>query len=414
MVYVAHDLAVVAQISDRIAVMYGGRIVEEGSARQILRHPRHPYTRGLLTSIPDHVKPRALEPMPGVAVQVGDRPSGCSFAPRCELKIHRCEVRVPDLRAVRAGQQVRCVRAEEVADPQSKPLDLVESSVSTQPEVLTVSGLRAEHKWLGGSVVAARDVHFVIRHGECLALVGESGSGKTTIARTIAGLHPASAGDIKLHGESLGGNLRHRTAEQRRQIQMIFQNPSDALNPRHTIHAAIGRPARFLRGLSAAAADAEVRRLLELVRLPSGLARRYPSELSGGERQRVGIARALAAEPQLIICDEITSALDVSVQAAVLKLLDELRRDMGLSLLFITHDLGVVATVADGVIVLDSGDICEEGAVQSVLNSPQHPYTQRLLKAAPSITGVLESWGDEENGDSPVPTALAEQDVEHS
>ena len=408
MVYVAHDLAVVAQISDRIAVMYGGRIVEEGLARQILRHPRHPYTRGLLTSIPDHVKPRALDPMPGVAVGVGDRPGGCCFAPRCELRIERCEERVPDLRAVNGEQQVRCVRAEDVADPDAQPLSLAASGVSSKAEVLTVSGLRAEHKWLGGSVVAARDVHFVIRHGECLALVGESGSGKTTIARTIAGLHPASAGDLKLHGEPLGANLRQRTAEQRRRIQMIFQNPSDALNPRHTIHASIARPARFLRGLSAAAADEEVGRLLELVRLPAGLARRYPVELSGGELQRVGIARALAAEPELIICDEITSALDVSVQAAVLKLLGELRTSMGLSLLFITHDLGVVATVADGVIVLDSGEICEEGPVRGVLSSPRHPYTQRLLQAAPSITSVLEGWSDEEGSVSAVPAAVVD------
>jgi peptide/nickel transport system ATP-binding protein len=253
-----------------------------------------------------------------------------------------------------------------------------------------VSNLRAEHRGRRETIVAAEDVSFEIERGRCVALVGESGSGKTTIARTIVGLHPISAGEIRLGGEILAEHARHRSREQRRRVQIIFQNPGDALNPRQTVGTAIARPARVLRRLNADEAGVEVERLLELVRLPQQLSDRYPTELSGGERQRVGIARALAANPDVVVCDEITSALDVSVQAAVLELLGDLCDKLELALLFITHDLGVVATVADHVLVLDSGHVCEAGATQAILQSPKHAYTRRLLAAAPSISQILE------------------------
>jgi peptide/nickel transport system ATP-binding protein len=224
--------------------------------------------------------------------------------------------------------------------------------------------------------------------------VGESGSGKTTIARTIAGLHPVGGGTVLLHVERLPALAQRRSRVQRRTIQMVFQNPSDALNSRQTIGQAISRPARLLRGLNRPETEAEVDRLLGLVRLPPAAASRFPFELSGGEKQRVGIARALAADPSVIVCDEITSALDVSVQAAVLELLSELREDFGLSLLFITHDLGVVANIADQVLVLEKGLVTEQGATSSVLQSPRRPYTQRLLEAAPSVSHALSLWGD--------------------
>jgi peptide/nickel transport system ATP-binding protein len=267
----------------------------------------------------------------------------------------------------------------------------------TQP-VLTISRLRAVHRGRGETVVAADDISFAIGRGRCVALVGESGSGKTTIARSIAGLHPIASGEIRLGDELLATETRKRTVEQRRRIQLIFQNPSDALNPKQRIRTIIGRPAQALRGLGAAAARAEVDRLLETVRLPKRLADRYPSELSGGERQRVGIARALAAEPELIICDEITAALDVSVQAAVLSLLAELREQLGLALLFITHDLGVVATIADQVLVLEDGVICESGSTETVLSHPEREYTTMLLAAAPSISVALDAWDSLEEG----------------
>jgi peptide/nickel transport system ATP-binding protein len=294
---------------------------------------------------------------------------------------------MPPLEPVGPGHDARCYEWEHSPELRLEFQELAARLIPEHP-VLTVDNLRAEHRSRAGVVVAAEDVSFAVGRGECVALVGESGSGKTTIARTIAGLHPVGGGEIRLDGEPLANLARRRDVEQRRRVQMVFQNPSEALNPRHTVRATVARPLGLLRSLKGAAADAEVDRLLEQVRLPRHLADRYPLELSGGERQRVGIARALAARPDVMICDEITSALDVSVQAAVLKLLDELRDELGLSLLFITHDLGVVASVADRVLVLEAGRICEQGSVASVLQAPEHPYTQRLLESAPSVTAL--------------------------
>ena len=314
-VYVSHDLAVVASIADRVAVMYEGRIVEEGDATQVITRPQHEYTRRLVASIPQLVERRR------------------------------------DVR--RTGGAA----------------------------ILSVEGLHAAH----GRVPVVDDVSFELTRGECLAIVGESGSGKTTIARCVAGLHQPSAGAIRLDGEQLAPRARSRTREQRRRLQIVFQNPYDSLNPRRRIRDEIARPARLLRGISAADAEADVARLLERVRLSTRLADRFPGELSGGERQRVAIARALAAGPELLVCDEITSALDVSVQATVLELLQELRAELGLSLLFISHDLAVVGTVADDVLVLESGCVRETGPTSKVLSSPQDDYTRRLLEAAPSL-----------------------------
>jgi peptide/nickel transport system ATP-binding protein len=306
------------------------------------------------------------------------------------MRIDACERAVPELRAVAAGHLARCIRADEVTPPPQRLIAL-ESAVRLRSKAaLTVSNLSAEHRGRKETVVAAEQVSFEIEKGRCVALVGESGSGKTTIARTIVGLHAIAGGDIRLGEEKLAARARQRTREQRRRIQIVFQNPGDALNPRQNVGTAIARPARGLRGLSARDATAEVSRLLELVRLPQRLVERYPAELSGGERQRVGIARALAANPDVVICDEVTSALDVSVQAAVLKLLSDLRNELELTLLFITHDLGVVAAVADEVLVLDRGRVCESGPTDTILHHPTRDYTKRLLAAAPSISHILD------------------------
>jgi peptide/nickel transport system ATP-binding protein len=384
MVYVSHDLAVVAQVADRIAVMYAGRIVEEGPAATVLSEPRHPYTRGLIASIPDHVTPRRLRGMPGIAAGVGEHPAGCAFAPRCPQKVDRCEAEQPPLEEIGDARSVRCFEWR-----RTPVLELAERAsprpIGTAKPLLAVEGLRAEHGGRFATVVAADDVSFEVAAGECVALVGESGSGKTTIARCIAGLHPPAAGRILLDGEVLAGMAKGRERDQRRRIQIVFQNPYDSLNPRHRVSDAVARPARVLRELSQEQAMREVAALLERVRLPARVARRFPGELSGGERQRVAIARALAAHPDLLVCDELTSALDVSVQAAVLEVLAELRADLGLSLLFISHDLGVVASVADRVLVLDRGVICEQGPVEQLLQSPEHPYTRQLIEAAPRL-----------------------------
>jgi peptide/nickel transport system ATP-binding protein len=386
LVYVSHDLAVIAEIASRVAVMYAGRVVEDGPAATVIAAPRHPYAVGLISSVPDHLVPRRLGGIPGVAVGVGDRPPGCAFAPRCTQRIPACDEAMPALARIAEGHLVRCIRWQTTPPLRINPRADLTHSLEGQPPVLSVEALRAEHRARHGVVVAADGVTLSVAAGECVALVGESGSGKTTIARCVVGLHAPSRGRILLDGAQLRPLARQRSREERRSIQIVFQNPYDSLNPRRSVEDAVTWPLRSLRGQQASEANAEVKTLLERVRLPARIATRFPAELSGGERQRVAIARALAAGPSLLVCDEVTSALDVSVQAAVLDLLAELRRDLELSMLFITHDLGVVSSVADRVLVLEVGVLCEEGSVNEVLSAPKNDYTRRLIAAAPSLT----------------------------
>jgi peptide/nickel transport system ATP-binding protein len=387
MVYVSHDLAVVARMADRIVVMYAGRVVENGPVDEVISRPRHPYTRALVGAIPDVRRPRALQGIPGVAVGVGEWPAGCAFAPRCAFSQERCHAAVPELEEAAARHSVRCVRWDELELAEAGPGGARAASPAAAggAPLLEVSGLKVEYRSGRTRNLAVRGVSFAIEAGTCVALVGESGSGKTTIGRCIAGLHVPTTGRIVFDGDELHGAARSRTLDQRRRIQIVFQNPFESLNPRHRVGASIERPLRVLRKLSRADAAREVEALLERVRLPARVAGRFPVELSGGERQRVAIARALAAKPDLLVCDEVTSALDVSVQAAVLELLTELQRDLRLSMLFITHNLGVVACVSDSVLVMDRGSLCESGGVREVLSTPTDDYTRRLLGAAPCL-----------------------------
>jgi peptide/nickel transport system ATP-binding protein len=383
-IYVSHDLAVVGEVADEIAVMYAGRIVEKGPSAQIISNPRHPYSRGLVASIPDHLEPRTLRGIPGVVVGVGDRPVGCAFAPRCELRVPECETAVPNLEAVSNDHTVRCIRWRDTPELVLEGRRVFVKRTLSAP-LLAVTGLRAEHRTRNGLVVAADDVSFTIAPHECLAIVGESGSGKTTIARCVAGLHAPTSGSMTFDGDLLAPVAKRRTRELRRRLQIVFQNPYESLNPKQTVDQTIRQPLRLFDRVRGKQAGTRVLELLDQVRLPRRLATSFPSELSGGERQRVAIARALAARPDLLICDEVTSALDVSVQAVVLNLLTELRRDLGLALLFITHDLGVVASISDYVLVLERGSTREEGSVEQVLSSPTDEYTRRLLASAPSL-----------------------------
>jgi peptide/nickel transport system ATP-binding protein len=386
MVYVSHDLAVVAGMADRITVMYAGRVVESGPAAEVIERPRHPYTRALVAAIPDVHNPRALQGIPGVSVGVGEWPDGCAFAPRCVHAQDRCLEAVPSLDAVGPGHGVRCVRWEELVghQPRADGGRAATDATGVEP-LLGVEGLSVVYR--GGRLdrPAVDDVSFAIEPGRCVALVGESGSGNTTIGRCIAGLHQPTAGVIRFDGVPLPGAARSRSLDQRRRIQIVFQNPYESLNPRRRVAEEIERPLRVLRKLGQADARREVGELLERVRLPTRVMDRFPGELSGGERQRVAIARALAPKPELLVCDEVTSALDVSVQAAVLELLTELQRELHLSMLFITHNLGVVACVADTVLVMDRGRLCESGPVARVLSDPADEYTRRLLAAAPRL-----------------------------
>jgi peptide/nickel transport system ATP-binding protein len=384
MVYVSHDLSVVGSVAGRIAVMYAGRVVEHGPTERILRRPRHPYARGLIASVPDHVRRRRIVAMPGVALGVGADAPGCAFAPRCPQRVDRCDREVPGMLPVEQAHGVRCFEWERTPAATFEPaLEMVAPAAAETP-LLAVRGLEATYR-SRRQIVKAAEVSFDVRHGESVALVGESGSGKTTIARCVAGLHIPDAGEILLDGEPLAPHARSRPLAHRRRVQIVFQNPNASLNPDHTVEHAVARPLQLLLDANREDARREVRRLLELVRLPASVASRYPREISGGERQRVAIARALAARPDLVICDEITSALDVSVQAAVLEVLADLRAELRLALLFISHDLGVVGTIADRILVLKDGVLREEGATGDLLAEPADPYTRLLVASAPRV-----------------------------
>lgn len=383
MIYVTHDLSVVSQIADRVAVMYSGRIVEIGPAAAVLKGPRHPYTSGLLAATPDYARPTVLKGIRGSAADSSIALQGCRFAPRCDLKVDRCLSGQPTLVAadhtmVRCYEWPRTTKLEGVSVLRSKQIEAGRPQLELKN---VVAGYR-------GGITVCRDVSFKIEEGECVALVGQSGSGKSTLVRVCAGLHAPKSGIIEFAGIALPALAAHRSREMRRGVQMIFQNPRESLNPRHTIAESIARSAKVLLGYSQSKARSRANELLELVRLNSAVGERYPDELSGGQLQRAAIARALAADPKVLICDEVTSALDVSVQAAVLELLAELQQRLKLSILFVTHDLGVVSSIAQRVLVFDRGQIVEQGDAIDVLHRPKNDYTRMLLAAAPSMSSV--------------------------
>lgn len=384
LIYVTHDLAAVSTIADTVAVMYAGRIVERGPLPGVLGEPRHPYTVGLMESVPDHGRPTKLHGLPGTALGVGHWPRGCPFEPRCRQARADCKAAMPDFEAVRPGHEVRCFHWQQTP-PVAEHEPLTRRTRTDSAAVLAVDGLRAVHGRGANQVIAAASVSLTVRPGECVALVGESGSGKTTIARCIAGLHKPAAGSVTLDGQVLAAMAGDRTRAQRQRLQFVFQNPYESLNPRHTVGAILSHAAAVLRGIDGRAAHLEAARVLDEVRLPAASLKRYPGELSGGERQRIAIARALIAEPTVLICDEITSALDVSVQAAVLDLLGNLQAAHGLAMVFITHNLGVVASIADKMLVLNHGSICEMGDVDQLIAHPADEYTKNLLAAAPRL-----------------------------
>jgi peptide/nickel transport system ATP-binding protein len=403
-VYVSHDLAVVASIADHVAVMYGGYVVEHAATATLFAHPRHPYTARLLRAIPQvTAQRRRLEQIPGTAVGVLDRPTGCPFAPRCDSVVDACRERVPAVTVVAPQHSLRCVNPEPILPAKVGPsADQAEPS-PTGAELLTVSGLNA---WYPGGAgvfgvtakptdnkLIVQDVSFTLGSSECFGVVGESGSGKTTLARCVGGLHPHWSGAIKLEGADLAPAVRNRSMSAQRDIQIVFQNPTASLNPRMTVFDALRHVLHRLRAVDGISAQRrEASALLDLVRLPSRLLDSYPRELSGGEKQRVAIARALAPRPRLLLCDEITSALDVSVQAAIIDLIRELRRELeGLAVLFISHDLAVVRAVADTIAVMRNGVVVEQGSPEVILFNPQADYTQELLAAIPQMPFTMDT-----------------------
>jgi peptide/nickel transport system ATP-binding protein len=386
-VYVSHDLAVVATLARRVAVMYAGRIEELGPKNALFTASAHPYTRRLVEAIPEVSGAHQLVGIPGAAPRPGQRPPGCFFEPRCSYAVERCRVEFPPVEEVAVGHEVRCHEHERVLGDSlaprvpARPLpDLV--AVET---LLDAQGVSASH----GPRRVLFDVDLSIRPHECIALVGESGSGKTTLARCIAGLHASWEGEILFEGRPLPRGARLRDRATRQHIQYVFQSPYASLNPRKTVGQIVSQPVRLFLDPGRRELRGRTVEALALVRLAESVVDRYPHELSGGERQRVAIARALVANPHLLICDEVTSALDVSVQAAIVDLLAELQRELGLGLLFVTHNLALIRTIAQEVAVMSEGRIVERGRAAEVLDRPRANYTRRLLSDTPSLEAAL-------------------------
>jgi peptide/nickel transport system ATP-binding protein len=381
MLYVTHDLGLLAQIADRVAVMYAGQIVEVAPTADLFAAPRHPYTRGLIGSIAriddsSGVPPR---PMRGL-LQRHSLPPGCPFAPRCDFSLQSCVESRQSLEPAGFNRTVACWRWRDIGEPDAGNGRLPPVPSRNARPLLSLDHVSIRY---GRSTPAVRDVSFSISEGETFALVGESGSGKSTIARAISGLVPMCEGKLTLRSELLPGSLRERTKEQRRVIQFIFQNPDASLNPRARIGDILARPIEFFFAPSPAEMRAGVEAVLADVRLDGRYADRFGDQLSGGERQRVAIARALVARPLILLCDEILSALDVSVQANILALLHELKLERGIAMLMISHDLAVVRMLADRVGVLFHGQIMEVGTREEVFQPPYHPYTHSLLQSIP-------------------------------
>lgn len=395
MLYVSHDLGVISRVCDKVAVMYSGEVVLLGSAKQVLHSPRHPYAHGLLASIPrlnQRSLPLALDgrpPMPGEAI------TGCAFSDRCALADTTCRTTLPPLESLDSGEVVRCFHSEKIGRlSRSSVAPLLDAPTGKRVgnaalKMNDVSISYAKRNFLTTLLgnrktppATVDGINVNIVEGETLGLVGESGSGKSTILKSIAGLISPKAGTITLNGEvRLAARVEDRPAVNQRQIQLIFQNPDDSLNPRHTVAQILAQPLRLYFGLSGAELRQRSNELLEKVRLGEHYLERLPSQLSGGEKQRVAVARAFAAEPEIVLCDEVTSALDVSVQAAVLNLLNELKVQQGTTYIFVSHDLAVVKAISDRVAVLYQGRLCEIGSTESVYKAPFHPYTDVLLGA---------------------------------
>jgi peptide/nickel transport system ATP-binding protein len=384
-VYVSHDLAVVAQLADQTAVMYAGRLVEHSTTTSIFQGARHPYTVGLLKAVPSSARSEILVGIEGRPPRPGRWPSGCTFADRCATAVDECRQEVPALRDLSDAEphEVRCYFPR-------PPLSVTEAKVpvpalaGSPDAVLTVRNLAARY----GHKEVLTDVSFDVAAGRCTAVVGQSGSGKTTLARSLVGLHTTWTGDVEFGGERLGSDPRRRTKEQRRTVQYVFQNPYSSLNPRMTVRENLEEPLRYFFARMSRKERAEmVHQVLQKVALSTEYTERMPQQLSGGERQRVAVGRALIVDPQMMVCDEITSALDVSVQALLIEQLRQLQIDRALSMVFITHNLAVVRSIAQDVVVLSGGVIVERGPVDQVLNHPTHEYTRQLLADLPSTEG---------------------------
>lgn len=394
MILITHDLSVAFSMADRVYVLYAGQLLEQADSARMLAEPLHPYTRGLLESDPPlgH-RAASLYSMPGSVPQASTVLHSCPFADRCAWVTEACRTAATPLRepAGVEGRSTACIRIEEIrpqlaaatVPPAAAPDGEPSNSAPDPDAFLSVRDLRKEFRRGGRTVVALDGVSIDVARGESVGIVGESGSGKTTLGRSIVGLETPTAGSITIDGtdasdyDSLG---RSTVARLRSSVQMAFQDPFSTLSPARSIGSVLREALRLD---DPAASRAQVEELLELVGLPGSYARRKPAALSGGERQRVALARALARKPELIVCDEIVSALDVSVQAQILNLLNRLRTELGVGYVFITHDLAVVRQITDRVYVLHRGRLVEHGPTGDVLDEPREDYTRSLVASVP-------------------------------
>jgi peptide/nickel transport system ATP-binding protein len=402
--YISHNLGVIAQLCQTVTVMYGGEVMVDGAVADIFRQPLHPYTIGLLNSLPRLGQTKTQAPLqsieghpPGLHKTA---PRACVFAARCAFAIEKCQQEKPPLEQTDQNRAIRCHRWREIRDgqvdigPRPEPHPSPDAARPAREGLLAIKNLSKHYPARPdlGQVLrresppplrAVDGVNLSVQAGRTLGLVGESGSGKTSLARLLVGLNQRTGGEIDLGGVSITQLARARRPEVLAQLQMVFQNPQQSLNPYLSVGQALRRPLMKLRGLKRAAADEMARKLLAAVNLPPDYADRYPPALSGGEKQRVAIARAFASQPALIVADEPVSALDVSVQAAILNLLARLQEEQDTAYLFISHDLAVVGYLADYVAVMYLGQIVEVGYTWEVFGPPLHPYTEALLSALP-------------------------------
>jgi peptide/nickel transport system ATP-binding protein len=388
--FVSHNLGIVARMCERVGVLYAGRLIEEGPATELFHAPRHPYTLALLRCMPRMGMRKdvdRLDPIPGSLPPIGVEIAGCVYAERCPIARDRCREEPPPIEPVAPGHGSRCFFHEEVPgiparthvdDQDAVPLAATDGVLLKLDDVVKAYG-SGQHQ-----VTACAGIDLEVGRGEVLGLVGESGSGKTSLAKCIVGLLAPSAGAIEFDESDVTSGRRPREA--RRRLQMVFQNPDNALNPSHTVRTILRRSLELLAGIQGRdRQDEQMTDLVQSVRLEPRHLDVRPSALSGGLKQRVAIARSFAGSPSLILCDEPTSALDVSVQAAILNLLVDLQRREGVSYVFISHDLAVVRYVADRIAVMYLGQIVDVGPADAVFQPPHHPYTEALLSAIPTL-----------------------------
>lgn len=433
-VLITHDLGVVAGYADKVAVMYAGKLIETGSIDDIFYRPRMPYTIGLLRSVPNVVTAgkERLVPLEGRPPQLNALPKGCPFAERCPIAVEACLEDEPDLQEVHGevpaaesavdpeGHFVACIRADEIDSgalkaheifPRPEPVEIVDRS--GREKVLEVTDLvkhfpltkGAVFRRRVGTVRAVDGISFELQTGQTLGLVGESGCGKSTAVTQVMEMKKPQSGTITINGIDVESASPQQRREMRKDVQIVFQNPSAALDPRLPVLDIVGEPLT-VHGVAAADREKRVGDMLELVGLDRSMASRYPHEFSGGQKQRIGIARALITDPKVLVLDEPVSALDVSIQAGVINLLEDLRDRLGLSYIFVAHDLAVVRQISDVIAVMYLGRIIEYGPVADVYENPKHPYTRALISAVPVPDPEVESKRTQVllEGDLPAPT----------